>query len=158
MLKPVPKGRKYSRAQATGEDHRLSSNPAHNGRGGRVTGTRLDAAASCALKPVPQVKQFSTLNRNPRDKRQRVNFIMDHSPCSPSLRRRSCGSTTALNSKSPTRFYFSAWVTSTSSFTTTLSPLHANSKSPLPRATKRRDSRFRCAASLSTPPKTTLRD
>jgi hypothetical protein len=27
----------------------LSSNPAHNGRGGMISGTRLDAAASCAL-------------------------------------------------------------------------------------------------------------
>jgi chemotaxis protein CheX len=32
----------------------LSSNPAHNGRGGSVSGTRLDAAASCALTPAPE--------------------------------------------------------------------------------------------------------
>jgi competence protein ComEC len=39
----------------------LSSNPAHNGRGGRVSGTRLDAAASCALVRRPVLRWVATV-------------------------------------------------------------------------------------------------
>src|SRR5215472_275517 len=52
----VVAGAQVGAALADVKSHRLSSNPAHNRRGGRVSGARLDAAASCALKPVPQVR------------------------------------------------------------------------------------------------------